>query len=127
MRRTLIIALLVLAVSLSACYAGAGYVGKSVDEADDLRSQAVHAVSLGDRDGAARLIQAMDARWRARARVLELMTSHDTLADVRGAIGDALICLNNGDAGECLRALSAAGVALERIRVTEAVRLVNLY
>ena len=126
MRRTLIIALLVLAVSLAACLAGAGYVGRSVAEADGLRAQAERAVSLGDGDGAARAIQTMGERWRARERVLELMTSHDALADVRGAVGDALICLDNGDTGECLRALSAAGVALERIRAAEAVRLANL-
>ena len=43
MRRTLIIALLVLAVSLAACLAGAGYAGRSVAAADGLRAQAERA------------------------------------------------------------------------------------
>ena len=127
MRRTLITALVVLIISIALCVASTCAVGVAVKRADDLRLQAEHAAKLGDRAGALKQVLAMSESWQSASRWLELMTSHDTLSDVRVAIEDARICLENNERAEFLRASEAVAAALERLRATEALRLMNLF
>ena len=127
MRRTLIIALAVLALSVSVCAVGATAVHGALGQADGLRQQAVQAMRLGDAAGALRAMQSLHQLWGAQWRKLELVTSHDALSDVQGSIEDALVCLEHGEQLEFLRAVSDMSTALGRIRATESVRLMNLF
>ena len=127
MRRTIILAAVVLAVSLTLCAVGTLAVNRAVDEAEDLRRAAEEAAQKGDMAAAKQAAQTLCDHWDDRGKVLELITSHDTLSDVRGPLTDALLCLEQGELREFFRASAAAGVALERIRVTEAVSWENLY
>lgn len=127
MRRTLITALAVLIIAIALCVASTWAVGGAVKRADDLRLSAEHAAKLGDRAGALKQVLAMSESWQSDNRWLELMTSHDALSDVRVAIDDARVCLENNERAEFLRACAVMAAALERLRATESVRLMNLF
>lgn len=127
MRRTLIIALIALALSLGTCAAGIRAVRSAVDGAEAIRREAVRAASLGDADGARARMEALDAFWREREGLLEMLTYHDALSDVRRGIADAIVCLEAGDRLEFLRAATETGIALEHLGTAEAVRWENLY
>ena len=127
MRRTMITALVVLALAAGVCAACAVSVDRAVRGADALRQEAARLAELGNVDGAKDVMARLDAYWRERSRVLELIASHDALADMESAIADAALCLAGGDAHEFKRASAALGIALERIHITEAVRLSNLF
>ena len=127
MRRTMIIALAVLVLSLMICAAGTWAVDSAAQRADALRKAAEHAVMLGDSTGALKQVLTMSEKWQSDSRWLELMTSHDALSDVRDAINDVRVCLENGARAEYFRASAVVAAALERLRATEAVRLLNLF
>ena len=127
MKRTIMLAAAVLALALTLCAVGSAAVNQAVNEAEMLRHAAEQAARQGDMTAAIRSAQALRDHWDDRGKALELITSHDALSDVRGALTDALLCLEHGEIEEFFRASAAAGVALERIRVTEAVRWGNLY
>ena len=121
------LALIVLALSVALCAAGTLAVGRAVGRAEDLRLSAERAARLGDTRGALAHMQLLESGWREDGRWLELVTSHDALSDVRGGVADALLCLEAGDRTEFLRASAVVAAALERLRATEAVRLMNLF
>ena len=127
MRRTLILALTALVLSAAICWAGAGAVSRAVSAAEAYRQEAEDAVRRGDAQGAAARLRSLSGEWRRRGRILELVTAHDALSDVGAAIADARVCLENGDAAEFYRASAALRAALERMRETEAVRVMNLF
>ena len=127
MRRTTLIALAVLALSLTLCFAGSAAVDRAVGGAGAMLRRAERAAALGDIDGAKAEMRALGSYWAARERALELITSHDALFDARGGIADALLCLEHSQKPEFFRACAGVSVALERLRVAEALRLANLY
>ena len=127
MKRTLIVALVVLALSVAAISAGIAAVSDAIERAGQLGAIAANAARMGDSRSALSAIAALDAHWRARSRILELFTAHDALSEVQSAIGDAGLCAEAGEDLECLRALARTAAALERIRVAEAARLANLF
>ena len=120
-------ALIVLVLSVALCAVSTLAVGRAVGRAEALRLSAERAARLGDADGALSQMRALEANWREDGRWLELVTSHDALSDVRGGIADALLCLEAGNRTEFLRASAAVAAALERLRATEAVRMMNLF
>ena len=127
MRRTIITALVVLALAVGVCAACEISVDRAVRGADALRQEAARLAALGNVDGAKEVMARLGAHWQERSKVLELIASHDALADVEGAIVDAVQCLEGSEPLEFARASAALGVALERIHITEAVRLSNLF
>ena len=127
MRRTIIVAVVVFALAASACAAGSAALGGTVRRAEALGQQAAEAVRAGDFRTAVDRARGMLTLWQAKWPVLELLTAHDALSEVRGSIEDALTCLEAGDALEGLRALGGTTAALERIRITESIRLMNLF
>lgn len=127
MKRTIMLAAAVLALAVILCAAGTAMVDHAVGKAETLRYAAEQAARQGDMTAARQAAQTLWDHWDRRERALELITSHDALSDVRGALTDALVCLDQGELQEFLRASAAAGVALERIRVTEELRWENLY
>ena len=127
MKRTIILAAAVLLLAAAVCGLAASAVSRAVDEAEALRQAAEQAARQGDLTAAGQSVRTLLDRWDDRGRVLELITSHDALADVRGPMTDALLCLEQGQVEEFVRASAAARVALDRIRATEALRWENLY
>lgn len=120
-------ALVVLVAALAVCVAGSRAVDRAVSEANDLLAEAVHASALGDAGRAMAHMRALDAGWRGRGRALELLTSHDALGEVQAAIADAGLCLESGQRDEFVRACASASVLLERLRLAESLRLVNVF
>ena len=127
MRRTIIIALTVLALSVTLCAVGTSAVNRAVAGAEKLLEEARHAARLGDVDTARDAARRLSAHWEKRGRVLELITSHDALYEARGSVEDALICLEQGQKEEFFRAAAGVAIQLERLRITEAFRWANLY
>ena len=127
MRRTLLTALLVLLLALAVCLGGTRAVAGAVGRADTLRQEAERAARLGDTAGALQRVEAMISSWREDGRWLELVTSHDALSDIQGAMNDARQCLENHARAEFLRASATLAADLERLRITEAARVVNLF
>lgn len=127
MRRTLLTALLVLLLALAVCLGGTRAVAGAVGRADTLRQEAERAARLGDTAGALRRVEAMISSWREDGRWLELVTSHDALSDIQSAMNDARQCLENHARAEFLRASATLAADLERLRITEAARVVNLF
>ena len=127
MRRTLWIALGVLVVSLALCIVSTKLTGKAMDDAEARLQSVEEAARAGDtREALTRMTRLRD-KWRGWSHTLELTMSHDALADVERGIVDALLCLENDDPREFLRAAAGVRVALTRIRVTESLRLMNLF
>ena len=127
MRRTLVIAAVVLALSIALCAVSAALVGRVIGGAESLRLSAMRAAEAGDLARARALAGQLLSDWQADEKTMELITAHDALGEVEASLQDALICLDAGNAVEFLRAASEAGAALHRIRVAEAVRLMNLF
>ena len=127
MRRTLILALVALITSAILCATATTMVSHAVAHADDLRQSAERAARLGDLSSAAEQLRTLEQDWQRRARMLELVAAHDALSDIRGCISDARVCLENNNAPEFRRASAVLAAALERLRTTEAVRLMNLF
>ena len=116
-----------LLLSAALCAAGTLSVVRAVDSAEAWLQQAEAAVRADDLDGARSALDNMERDWRQRQRRLELMTVHDALTEVEAGIRDAQICLEGGDRLECLRAAAALTASLERMRITETVRFMNLF
>jgi len=127
MRRTIIIALTVLALSVALCAAGTSAVNRAVAGAQELLEAATRAARLGDADAARDAMRRLGDHWERRGKVLELITSHDALFDARGGIEDARACLEQGEGEEFFRAAAGVAIQLERLRLTEAFRWANLY
>ena len=104
-----------------------GQQGKRHEAQKRAAQQAERAARLGDLSGAAEQLRTLEQDWQRRARMLELVAAHDALSDIRGCISDARVCLENNNAPEFRRASAVLAAALERLRTTEAVRLMNLF
>ena len=127
MRRTLILAVAVLALSVALCAAGAGAVSRAVESAAGYLEEAKRDARDGDLAGAAEQLRALSGDWQRRGRALELVAAHDALSDVKAAAEDALLCLEYGQDAEFARACAGVEAALERMRMAEAVRVMNLF
>ena len=127
MRRTIVAAILVLALALGLCALGHAAVNKAVAEAEELLDSARRAARLGDIDTARLHVRKLYDSWQKRWGALELIASHDALFDARAGIQDALTCLEQGDRGEFFRAGAGLQVQLERLRDSESLRWANLY
>ena len=127
MRRTLILAVTAFALSVALCAAGAAAVSRAVGSASAYLEEARAEVRRGDVDGAKAALQALNDDWQRRGRVLELVAAHDSLSDVKAAARDALLCLEYAQVDEFARACAGVEAALERMRMAEAVRVMNLF
>lgn len=127
MRRTLIIALVVLVLSAGICVIGQAAINHAVHRECQLIDAAANAVMFGDRATARTLTHEIAAYWEARLRALALLTAHKDLYEVREGIADAALCLEYGDQQECLRVLLSTGIALQGLMDAEAVCWENIF
>ena len=127
MRRTMILTLTVLTISLSICAVSLLIMAGIVDQARTLRSEAILAVQKGNSVRAQEILVELAELWREKSDLLEILTSHDALHEVKTGIIEAQICLECDDHDDFLRTLSTVGEGLEHIFDVEAIRLSNLY
>lgn len=127
MRRTVIAALSVLILSLTLCVAGVTAVNRAADELQGLRLTVERDARLGNVAAARRGMRDIEGRFARWEGPLKLIVSHDALDEVRLAVADAAICLEQGRREDFFRASAAAGIAIERIRSEEAVRWENVW
>ena len=127
MKRTLIVTLSALACALAICTASLLALNATVDEAERLQSLAVLAANEGRGSEARTLMVALAGHWDARAKLMELLASHDALHDVGAAIAEAQICLECEDHDDFLRTMSAVHTGLQHLKDEEALRWSNLY
>ena len=126
MKRTLVLTLGVLAVSLAVCLWGGRTLNHVIREADALRSAAVLAAETGDADRAKELMLRLARLWRDRSDAMEMLASHDALHEVTTGILEAQICLECGDHDDFLRNMAVMGEALGHLVDEQAFRLANL-
>ena len=127
MRRTLILTLTVLACALAVCVLSQATLNATVEDARQLRAQALLAENGGDAERAGALLSQLAQLWQDRAGLLEKLTSHDALHDVAAAIAEAKICLECRDHDDFLRTMSTMEMNLNQLKDEEAVRWENLY
>ena len=127
MRRTLIVTLAVLAVSVAVCLLGMRALDGTVARAQALKNEAVLAAEEGDIDRAKALMIQLAELWKDRSDALEMLASHDALHEVTTGIVEAQICLECGNHDDFLRTISVMGESLGHICDVEAFRLSNLY
>lgn len=127
MRRTVIAALAALILSLALCVAGVTAVNRAADELQALRLTVERDARLGNAAAARRGMRTIDEKWARWEGPLKLIVSHDALDEVRLAVADATICLEQGRREDFFRASAAAGIAIDRIRSEEAIRWENVW
>ena len=127
MRRTLILTLAVLACALAVCALSQATLNDTVEEARQLRAEALLAENGGDVERAGALLSQLAQLWQDRAGLLEKLASHDALHDVDAAITEAKICLECRDHDDFLRTMSTVELGLNHLKDEEAVRWENLY
>ena len=127
MRRTLILTLAVLACALAVCALSQATLNDTVEQARQLRAEALLAENGGDVERAGALLSQLAQLWQDRAGLLEKLASHDALHDVDAAIAEAQICLECEDHDDFLRTMSTVRAGLEHLKDEEALRLSNLY
>ena len=127
MRRTLILTLAVLACALAVCALSQATLNDTVEEARQLRAEALLAENGGDVERAGALLSQLAQLWQDRAGLLEKLASHDALHDVDAAIAEAKICLECRDHDDFLRTMSTVEMGLGHLKDEEAVRWENLY
>ena len=127
MRRTLILTLAVLACALAVCGLSQAALNGTVEDARQLRAQALLAENGGDAERAGTLLAQLAQLWQDRAGLLEKLASHDALHDVAVAIAEARICLECRDHDDFLRTMSTVEMGLNHLKDEEAVKWENLY
>ena len=127
MRRTLILTLAVLACALAVCGLSQAALNGAVEDARQLRAQALLAENGGDAERAGTLLAQLAQLWQDRAGLLEKLASHDALHDVATAIAEARICLECRDHDDFLRTMSTVDMGLNHLKDEEAVKWENLY
>ena len=127
MRRTLILTLSVLILALSVCTFTSAFMSDIVEQVRYLHNEAVRCVESGDTGRAKEIMVEMATLWREKESVLEVITSHDAVHEVKLGIIEAQICLECDDHDDFLRTISIAGEGLEHMLSTEILSLSNLY
>lgn len=127
MRRVLILTLAVFLVSMAICTTSLLTLNSIIDEARELRSEAVLSVENNDVRHAKEVMVELAMLWKEKAGILEFITSHDALHEVKTGIIEAQICLECDDHDDFLRNISLVGEGLEHIFDVEALRFSNLY
>lgn len=127
MRRTLFLTLSVLFISVAICTASLITLNDTMEKARILRSEAVLAVESDDPERAKEIMVELAELWKEKADILEILTSHDALHEVKTGIIEAQICLECGDHDDFLRTISIVGEGLEHMNDVEALTLSNLY
>ena len=127
MKRTLLLTLAVLALSVLSCVGSSLFLGSVIEEVRWLHNEAVRCVENGQHSRAAEIMVQMATLWREKESLLEMITSHDAIHEVKLGIIEAQICLECGDHDDFLRTIAITGEGLEHMRSVEALSLSNLY
>lgn len=127
MRRTFLLTIGVLIIDLVICTLSMHTLNHIIEKARDLRSEAVIAVENDDAERAKEIMVGLAELWKDKEKLLEVITSHDALHEVKLGIIEAQICLECGDHDDFLRTISVVGEGLEHIFSAESISLSNLY
>lgn len=127
MRRTAIMTLSVFLIAVAICAVSLLMMSNIVERARTLRSEAILAVEEEDPERAKELMVELAELWKDKSGLLEVLTSHDALHEVKTGIIEAQICLECGDHDDFLRTISTVGEGLEHIYDVEALSISNLY
>ena len=127
MRRTAIMTLSVFLIAVAICTVALLMMSNIVERARTLRSEAILAVEDDDPERAKELMVELAELWKDKSGLLEVLTSHDALHEVKTGIIEAQICLECGDHDDFLRTISTVGEGLEHIYDVEALSISNLY
>lgn len=114
-------------IAVAICTVSLLMMSNIVERARTLRSEAILAVEDDDPERAKELMVELAELWKDKSGLLEVLTSHDALHEVKTGIIEAQICLECGDHDDFLRTISTVGEGLEHIYDVEALSISNLY
>ena len=127
MKATFIGMLVVLAVSLGLCFLSLYYQHDSLQEMDRLRMQAIEHLEARDGDAAQEKLVELANVFKKKAKIIELLASHNDLHEAYLQIVTSQISLETGDMDDAYQALALLGEVLEHLQQHEAFSLENLY
>lgn len=127
MRRTLWILIGVLAASIAVCLFSMFAQFNAIDEMERLNSSAMETAHAGDMESAGTQLVILANMFKDRAKVLEMLASHEDLHEAYSDIVDAQIAIESNDRDDAYQAMTRFNEALEHIREHERLNWRNIY
>ncbi|MGN1007241.1 MAG: DUF4363 family protein [Aristaeellaceae bacterium] len=127
MRRTILITLTTLLISLALCTMSHIHVTRVVKHARHLRTEAIEAIDVDDAQRAETVLVELAGFLDEEQGWLEVLCEHDDLHEIKAAIIDAQASIEFGITDDFYQAIYRFGESLEHIADVESVRLTNFY
>ena len=127
MRRTILITLSTLLISMILCTLSRISVHRVVNHARHLRTEAIEAMDEQQIQRAETVLVELAGFMEDKQPLLEVLCEHDDLHEIKAAIIDAQASIEFGITDDFYQAIYRFGERLEHIADTESVRLSNLY
>ena len=127
MRRTILITLTTLLISLALCTMSHIRVTRVVKHARHLRTEAIEAIDVDDAQRAETVLVELAGFLDEEQGWLEVLCEHDDLHEIKAAIIDAQASIEFGITDDFYQAIYRFGEGLEHIADVESVRLTNFY
>ena len=127
MRRTILITLTTLLISLALCTMSHIRVTRVVKHARHLRTEAIEANDVDDAQLAETVLVELAGFLDEEQGWLEVLCEHDDLHEIKAAIIDAQASIEFGITDDFYQAIYRFGEGLEHIADVESVRLTNFY
>ena len=127
MRRTILITLTTLLISMVLCTLSRISVHRVVNHARHLRTEAIEAMDAQEVQRAETVLVELAVFMEDKQPMLEVLCEHDDLHEIKAAIIDAQASIEFGITDDFYQAIYRFGERLEHMADTESVRLSNLY
>ena len=127
MRRTILITLTTLLVSMILCTLSRISVNRVANHARHLRTEAIEAIDVDDAQRAETVLVELAGFLDEEQGWLEVLCEHDDLHEIKAAIIDAQASIEFGITDDFYQAVYRFGEGLEHIADVESVRLTNFY
>ena len=127
MRRTILITLTTLLISMILCTLSRISVHRVVNHARHLRTEAIEAMDAQEVQRAETVLVELAVFMEDKQPLLEVLCEHDDLHEIKAAIIDAQASIEFGITDDFYQAIYRFGEGLEHIADVESLRLTNFY
>lgn len=127
MRKTILITLATLVISMALCTLSRVSVTRIVDHARHLRTEAIEAMEKNDVQRTEVVLVELAGFMEEKQGWLEVLCEHDDLHEIKAAIIDAQASVEFGITDDFYQAIYRFGEGLEHIADVESLRLTNFY
>lgn len=127
MKATFISMCTVFLLSLALCLFSLFFQDRSIETLDNMRTETIDLVQAQDKEGALEKLTELANTFKKKAKVLELLASHNDMHDAYLHIVAARISLELNDLDDTYQELTLLGETLEHLQDYEAFTFTNLY